>query len=66
MRQFVTGMTDGLLLDDVRDMQFVVDHQEKLHQRERSNSRLRLNRARLGSGQLCGVEASSAVAGGAV
>ena len=30
MRKFVSGVTDGLILDDVRDLQFVVDHQKKL------------------------------------
>ena len=30
MRRFTRGTHDGLILDDVRDMQFVVQHQEKL------------------------------------
>ena len=30
MRQFKRGHHDGLVLDDVRDLQFLVDHQEKL------------------------------------
>ena len=30
MRRFQRGVHDGLVLDDVRDLQFVVDHQEKL------------------------------------
>ena len=30
MRQFKKGHHDGLVLDDVRDLQFLVDHQEKL------------------------------------
>lgn len=30
MRQFKRGFHDGLVLDDVRDLQFLVDHQEKL------------------------------------
>ena len=30
MRQFKRGFHDGLVLDDVRDLQFLVNHQEKL------------------------------------
>ena len=30
MRSFMRGVHDGLVLDDVRDFQFLVDHQEKL------------------------------------
>ena len=30
MRQFKRGHHDGLVLDDVRDLQFLVNHQEKL------------------------------------
>ena len=30
LREFKRGVTDGLVLDDVRDLQFIVDHQEKL------------------------------------
>lgn len=30
MRQFQRGVHDGIILDDVRDLQFVVEHQEKL------------------------------------
>ena len=30
LQEFKRGVTDGLVLDDVRDLQFIVDHQEKL------------------------------------
>ena len=30
MRQFQRGVHDGLVLDDVRDLDFLVSHQEKL------------------------------------
>ena len=30
MRRFNRSVHDGLVLDDVRDLQFLVDHQEKL------------------------------------
>ena len=30
LREFKRGVTDGLVLDDVRDLQFIVDHQERL------------------------------------
>ena len=30
MRQFRHGVHDGIVLDDVRDLQFIADHQDKL------------------------------------
>ena len=33
MRTFARGVHDGLILDDVRDMHFVIMHQEKLQGR---------------------------------
>ena len=33
LREFKRGVTDGLVLDDVRDLQFIVDHQDKLQRK---------------------------------
>lgn len=30
MRSFARGVHDGLVLDDIRDLQFLVDHQDKI------------------------------------